>query len=30
MARVGFQNVQGRLLYPFGMASRFRATKPEN
>ena len=30
MARVGFQNVQGRLLYPFGMASRFRGTKPKN
>ncbi len=27
---VGFSNVQGRLLYPFGMASRFRGTKPEN
>ena len=30
MKKVGFQNVQGRLLYPFGMASRFRGTKPEN
>ena len=27
---VGFQSVQGRLLYPLGMASRFRGTKPEN
>ena len=27
---VGFSNVQGRLLYPFGMASQFRGTKPEN
>ncbi|MGB0516197.1 MAG: class I SAM-dependent methyltransferase [Poseidonia sp.] len=30
MRDVGFQNVQGRLLYPFGMASRFRGTKPKN
>ena len=30
MREVGFSNVQGRLLYPFGMASRFRGTKPEN
>ena len=27
---VGFQSVQGRLLYPLGMASRFRGTKPKN
>jgi hypothetical protein len=27
---VGFQSVQGRLLYPLGMASRFRGTKPGN
>ncbi|MEK9695381.1 MAG: class I SAM-dependent methyltransferase [Candidatus Poseidoniales archaeon] len=26
---VGFTHVQGRLLLPFGMASRFRATKPK-
>ena len=29
MRAVGFKDVQGRLLYPFGMASRFRGTKPE-
>jgi len=29
LKEVGFENVQGRLLYPFGMASRFRGTKPE-
>ena len=28
MKEVGFEDVQGRLLYPFGMASRFRGTKP--
>ena len=26
---VGYQEVQGRLLWPFAMASRFRGTKPE-
>jgi len=30
MREVGFENVQGRLLWPFGMASRFRGSKPEN
>ena len=29
MKEVGFQNVQGRLLLPFGMSSRFRGHKPE-
>ena len=29
MREVGFENVQGRLLLPFGMASRFRALKPK-
>lgn len=29
MRKVGFENVQGRLLLPFGMASRFRGSKPE-
>ena len=29
MKRVGFDEVQGRLLYPFGMASRFRGRKPQ-
>ena len=28
MKRVGFESVDGRLLLPFGMASRFRGTKP--
>ena len=28
LRKVGFEAVQGRLLLPFGMASRFRATKP--
>ena len=28
MRDVGFKEVQGRLLYPFGMASRFRGRKP--
>ncbi|MCH1539983.1 MAG: class I SAM-dependent methyltransferase [Candidatus Poseidonia sp.] len=27
---VGFQDVQGRLLWPLGMASRFRGRKPES
>ena len=30
MREVGFENVQGRLLMPFGMASRFRGHKPDN
>ena len=30
MSEVGFEGVQGRLLLPFGMASRFRAWKPKN
>jgi demethylmenaquinone methyltransferase/2-methoxy-6-polyprenyl-1,4-benzoquinol methylase len=30
MKDVGFVNVQARLLYPFGMASRFRGTKPQH
>ena len=30
MKEVGFENVQGRLLLPFGMASRFRGSKPQN
>ncbi len=30
MKEVGFENVQGRLLLPFGMASRFRGFKPQN
>ena len=30
MKEVGFENVQGRLLMPFGMASRFRGFKPQN
>ena len=30
MKEVGYQNVQGRLLLPFGMASRFRGWKPKN
>ena len=29
MKKVGFQRVQGRLLWPFGMASRFRGWKAE-
>jgi len=29
LKRVGFVHVQGRLLLPFGMASRFRGSKPE-
>jgi len=29
MREVGFENVQGRLLLPFGMSSRFRALKPK-
>ncbi len=29
MKDVGFENVQGRLLLPFGMSSRFRGHKPE-
>ena len=29
MKEVGFENVQGRLLLPFGMSSRFRGHKPE-
>ena len=29
MKEVGFENVQGRLLLPFGMSSRFRRHKPE-
>ena len=29
MKKVGFQQVQGRLLLPFGMASRFRGWKAE-
>jgi len=29
MREVGYEHVQGRLLYPFGMASRFRGTKPQ-
>ena len=29
MKEVGFKNVQGRLLLPFGMSSRFRGHKPE-
>ena len=29
MKDVGFDDVQGRLLWPFLMSSRFRATKPE-
>ncbi len=29
MREVGFEDVQGRLLLPFGMASRFRAIKPK-
>jgi hypothetical protein len=28
LREVGFEEVQGRLLYPLGMASRFRGTKP--
>ena len=30
MSEVGFEGVQGRLLLPFGMASRFRAWKPKD
>ncbi|DAC31156.1 MAG TPA: class I SAM-dependent methyltransferase, partial [Candidatus Poseidoniaceae archaeon] len=30
MREVGFENVQGRLLMPLGMASRFRGHKPDN
>ena len=30
MREVGYERVQGRLLMPFGMASRFRGWKPEN
>ena len=30
MKEVGFMKVQGRLLLPFGMASRFRGWKPTN
>ena len=30
MREVGFENVQGRLLLPFGMASRFRGHKPND
>ena len=30
MKDVGFQDVQGRLLWPFLMATRFRATKPKS
>lgn len=30
MREVGFVNVQGRLLMPLGMASRFRGHKPDN
>ena len=30
MRNVGFKEVQGRLLYPFGMASRFRGRKPQD
>ena len=29
MKEIGYQNVRARLLLPFGMASRFIATKPE-
>jgi hypothetical protein len=29
MREVGYNEVQGRLLLPFGMASRFRARKPQ-
>ncbi|MBT7460211.1 MAG: hypothetical protein HN794_04130, partial [Euryarchaeota archaeon] len=29
MREVGFDDVQGRLLLPFGMSSRFRAFKPK-
>jgi ubiquinone/menaquinone biosynthesis C-methylase UbiE len=29
MKEVGFNEVQGRLLLPFGMASRFRGRKPQ-
>ena len=29
MKEVGFEDVQGRLLLPFGMSSRFRAFKPK-
>ena len=29
MREVGFEDVQGRLLLPFGMSSRFRAFKPK-
>ena len=29
MKDIGYERVQGRLLLPFGMASRFRAWKPE-
>ena len=30
LKEVGFADVQGRLLYPFGMASRFRGKKPKS
>ena len=29
MKELGYKNVQGRLLLPFCMASRFRGSKPE-
>jgi hypothetical protein len=29
MREVGFDDVQGRLLLPFGMSSRFRGFKPK-
>jgi hypothetical protein len=29
MREVGYNDVQGRLLLPFGMASRFRGRKPQ-
>jgi hypothetical protein len=29
MKDVGFEEVQGRLLLPFGMSSRFRGFKPK-
>ena len=30
MREVGYQNVKGRLLLPFGMASRFKGSKPND
>jgi len=30
LRKVGFEAVDGRLLMPFGMSSRFRGTKPKS